>query len=87
MIAVRRRKAPSPVDIWRSERNYATGAGPGCPHPDSGRVGRRTFHVYADSARFSADAVEKLARGWSEGRAKVKVTADHGWEGVRHLRP
>ncbi|WP_155373494.1 DUF695 domain-containing protein [Catellatospora vulcania] len=49
--------------------------------------GMRTFHVYADSARFSADAVEKLAKGWSAGRAKVKVAADHGWEGVRHLRP
>ncbi|GIF97773.1 DUF695 domain-containing protein [Catellatospora citrea] len=49
--------------------------------------GMRTFHVYADSARFSADAVEKLAKTWSGGRAKVKVCADHGWEGVRHLRP
>ncbi|GAB4055998.1 DUF695 domain-containing protein [Catellatospora paridis] len=54
-------------------------------HETSGGV--RTFHVYADSARFSADAVEKLAKTWSGGRAKVKVSADHGWEGVRHLRP
>ncbi|MEU8004387.1 DUF695 domain-containing protein [Catellatospora sp. NPDC049111] len=49
--------------------------------------GMRTFHVYADSARFSADAVEKLAKAWSGGRAKVKVSADHGWERVRHLLP
>ncbi|WP_166379816.1 DUF695 domain-containing protein [Catellatospora methionotrophica] len=49
--------------------------------------GMRTFHVYADSARFSADPVEKLTKGWSRGRVKVKVSTDHDWAGVRHLRP
>ena len=51
-------------------------------HQTSG--GRRTLHVYADSATDAPDRVVAAVR--AHPGAEVTVTADPGWEAVAHLR-
>jgi hypothetical protein len=49
-------------------------------------AGRRTMHLRADAEGGTADRVRSAASNWPEGRAKVTVDLDPGWEAVAHLR-
>lgn len=42
----------------------------------------RVFHVYADPAAAVVPALEEIADGWKEGRARVDVAEDPSWSGV-----
>ncbi|MQA97291.1 MAG: DUF695 domain-containing protein [Streptosporangiales bacterium] len=43
---------------------------------------QRVFHLYADPESGAAAAIEQLAAGWSEGRARVSTTSDPSWAAI-----
>jgi hypothetical protein len=51
-------------------------------HETSGGV--RTTHLYADR-RAAAAVLEPLLVDWPDGRIKMRVTPDPGWDAVSHL--
>jgi Family of unknown function (DUF695) len=59
----------------------------------SGRVvahqshrGMRVLHVYVDSTTPAVEQMRPAVTGWEQGRVRVQVTPDPGWENVSHLR-
>jgi hypothetical protein len=59
---------------------------------DSGRLlahetaaGSRILHYYVDGTTPAAAQLQAAVTGWPDGPVTLDVSADAGWEGVRHL--
>ncbi len=50
-------------------------------------AGTRVLHAYVDSTTPAVEQVRTAVAGWQQGRVRLTVTHDPGWEQVRHLRP
>jgi hypothetical protein len=48
-------------------------------------AGVRLLHAYADGTTDAADRLRRARLAWPEGTVEVQVTADPGWDRVRHL--
>lgn len=47
--------------------------------------GVRVLHAYVDGGTPAAEQLRAATSGWDEGRVRIEVTGDPGWELVRHL--